>query len=194
MPFPRLRTLIVLALLLFAVAGSVLYVIYARPVHARLRPPPELARLEWETPPHPVPAVGFAGAGGERVTPASFAGHYVLLNLWATWCAPCVRELPQLGQLHAALPALDVVPVNVGRGGTAETTAFLRTHGAASLAVYIDTDAALIRAFNVPGLPVSVLIDPKGREIARALGPCNWGAPAAIAYFRSLMARRAPNS
>jgi len=194
MPFLRPRTLIGLALLMFAVAGSVLYVIRTRPVHAPVAPPPALARLAWDASPRPVPAVGFARADGKRSTPASFAHHYVLLNLWATWCAPCVRELPQLSALQSALPGLEVVPVNVGRDNAAQTAAFMKAHGAAKLAVYVDSDAALIRAFNVPGLPVSVLVDPRGREIARALGPCDWAAPAAIDYLRRLIAAPARNS
>jgi thiol-disulfide isomerase/thioredoxin len=194
MPFLRVRTLIVLALLLLAVAVSVLYVIHTRPVHARLTPPAELARLEWEATPRPVPAIGFAAVDGKRSTLAAFAGHFVVLDLWATWCAPCVRELPQLAALKSALPGLVVVPVNVGRNTAAQTAAFLNAHGAAKLAAYVDSDAAFIRAFNAQGLPVSVLIDPEGREIARALGPCDWGTPAAIAYLRHLIAPAAPSS
>jgi thiol-disulfide isomerase/thioredoxin len=194
MPFLRLRTPIVLGLLLLAVIGSVLYVIRTRPVHAPPVPPSELARLEWEATPRPVPAIGFAAAGGKRSTLAAFAGHYVLLDLWATWCAPCVRELPQLARLQSALPGLVVVPINVGRDNAVQTAAFLQAHGAATLAAYVDSDAAFIRAFNAPGLPVSVLIDPEGHQIARALGPCDWGTPAAIAYLRRLIAPAAPSS
>ncbi len=171
--------------------------IHTRPVHAPPAPPAppaELARLEWEAPPRPVPAVGFVAADGKRSTLAAFAGHYVLLDLWARWCAPCVGELPQLAALQSALPGLDVVPVNVGRDNAAQTAAFFKAHGAAKLAAYVDSDAAFIRVFNTPGLPVSVLIDPKGREIARALGPCGWGTPAAIAYLRRLIAPAAPGS
>lgn len=186
MPFLRLRTLIALGLLLLAVAGSVLYVIHARSVHAPLTAPAELARLQWDAP-QPVPAVAFAGGDGTRSTPASFAGHYVLLNLWATWCAPCVGELPQLAALQSRLPALKVVAVNVGRGSARQTAAFLKSHGAAGLAVYIDPDAALIGAFNAPGLPETILIDPQGREIAHALGPCDWAAPAAADYLLHVM-------
>jgi thiol-disulfide isomerase/thioredoxin len=194
MPFLRLRPLFILALLVFAIAGSVLYVIRTRPVHARLAPPPELASLQWEGTPKAVPQVGFAAADGKSATLAGFAGHYVLLNLWARWCAPCVRELPELAVLQSAVPQINLVPVNVGRDNAAQTAAFLKAHGAKRLAVYVDIDTALIRAFSVPGLPVSVLIDPKGREVARATGPCDWASPAAIAYFRHLIASAAPLS
>jgi thiol-disulfide isomerase/thioredoxin len=188
MPFLRPRLFAALALLVAGGAASVLYVIHASAVHAGNKPPPDLARLILQQNPMSAPAVGFTGPDGNRVTLASFRGQTVILNLWATWCAPCVRELPQLAQVQSALPGVAVVAVNVGRDKTAETAAFLKSHGAGGLAAYVDTDAALIRAFNTEGLPFSVIVDPKGHAIARAVGPCEWGTPSAIAYLRILAA------
>jgi len=188
MPFHRPGLFAALALVVAAGAASVLYVIHASSVHAEDKPPPDLARLILQPRPTAAPVAGFTGADGKRATLASFQGRTVILNLWATWCAPCVRELPQLVQLKAALPGVAVVAVNVGRDNTAETAAFLKSHGAGGLATYVDSDAALIRAFNTEGLPFSVVVDAKGYEIARAIGPCEWGTPAAIAYLRTLTA------
>ncbi len=165
---------------------GVLYVIHASTVHASNKPPPDLARLVLQQNSAVTPLVGFGQADGKRDTLASFRGHYVLLNLWATWCAPCVRELPQLARLKSALPGLTVVAVNVGREKVAQTAAFLQTHDAGNLPVYVDSDAALIRAFQIQGLPFSVLLDPNGREIARASGPCEWATKASVSYLRSL--------
>jgi len=187
MPFQRPRLLAAVALVIAAGVASVLYVIHTSAVHAVGRPPPDLARLIVETKPLSVPFVGFGETSGKRVTLTSFQGRYILLNLWATWCAPCVGELPQLAKLTSALPGVAVVAVNVGRDNAAETAAFLKSHGAAKLAVYVDSDSALLRAFEAAGLPLSVLLDPKGREIARAVGPCEWGTPASVAYLRTLM-------
>lgn len=180
-----------LVLIVLAGAAGVWYVIHANPVPVKAGPPPELARLGVLPAPETAPGVGFADADGKRVTLASFRGHAMLVNLWATWCAPCVRELPELAHLKSALPGLDVVAINVGRDNAAETAQFLRAHGADGLSVYVDRDAALIRAFAIQGLPFSVLLDADGREIARALGPCEWSAPSAIAYLRKLAAPRA---
>jgi len=155
----------------------------AKPVHA---PPAALAKLRLEDKPRAVPAVAFTDASGARHMLGEFKGHYVLLNLWATWCAPCVRELPALAKLQSAVPGLRVVAVNVGRSSVADTAAFLSAHQAAVLSVYVDTNVALERSFGAYGLPLSVLIDPKGEEVARAVGPAEWDAPEAIAYFRSL--------
>ncbi|HEX4296135.1 MAG TPA: TlpA disulfide reductase family protein, partial [Rhizomicrobium sp.] len=133
----------------------------------------------------------FEGVDGARHTLADFKGHYVLLNLWAVWCAPCVKELPALARLQAALPkgGLEVVPVDVARGTQADAAAFLKAHGAARLPAFIDGDLAMMRVFGAYGLPLTVLIDDKGREIARAVGPADWDAPDAIDYFKALTAK-----
>lgn len=183
------KTLAILAGAAAAAAGAiVLYVILSRPVHAVPEPPPALARLEPENTAKSVPAVAFTDGRGRRHMLSEFRGRYVLLNLWATWCSPCVRELPALAALQAGMPKerLVVVAVNVGRSGAAETADFLNGHGAGALGVYLDGNIALMRAFRAYGLPFSVLIDPQGREVAHAAGPNDWNAEAAIAYFKSL--------
>jgi thiol-disulfide isomerase/thioredoxin len=112
----------------------------------------------------------------------------VLLNLWATWCAPCVKELPALAKLQGAVPPgkLTVLTVNVGQGGAADTAAFMKAHTASALPVNLDADSSFIRAFGAFGLPLSVLIDPQGREVARAVGPADWDASSSIDYFKAL--------
>lgn len=169
-------------------ALAVLYVILLAPVHAVPEPPAVLARLKPAEKAQSVPDVAFSDAAGRRYTLAEFKGRYVLLNLWATWCNPCVRELPALAGLKAALPdgRVTVLAVNVGRADAAQTAAFLGRHHAGALGVYRDSDIALMRAFDAYGLPFTVLIDPEGREVARAFGPSDWSAPASIAYFRAL--------
>jgi thiol-disulfide isomerase/thioredoxin len=134
-----------------------------------------------------VPPVSFVDDHGTAHTLTEFRGRYVLLNLWATWCAPCVRELPALSHLQAALgpKRLSIVPVSVGRDTAAETAAFLKQHKA-ELPVYIDTKSAFLHTFGAFGLPLTVLIDPQGREIARASGAVHWDAKESIAYFKGL--------
>jgi hypothetical protein len=102
-----------------------------------------------------------------------------------------VRELPALANLSRALPAKDfaVVAVDVGRDEPADARAFLAAHGAGALTLYLDADITLVRKFRAYGLPLSVLIDAKGREIARAEGAQDWDAPDAVAYLRSVIAR-----
>lgn len=146
-----------------------------------------LAKLKPDAKPVPIPAVAFSDATGARHNLSEFRGRYLLLNLWATWCAPCVKELPALSHLQSAIGSqkLTVVPVNVGRDNAADTAKFLKHHHAA-LPVYIDTNSAFLHAFGAYGLPLTVLIDPQGRETARAIGAVRWDAPESIAYFKSL--------
>lgn len=195
-PQTRHMLLAWLAAIAIVVVAAVLYVRLATPVHGA-HPAGALAKLVPDAAPKAIPAVAFADAGGAPRKLGDFRGRYVLLNLWATWCAPCVHELPALSRLQAAEGPgqLAVVPVNVGRGTAADTAAFLAAHGA-KLPVYLDSKDAFLRAFGAYGLPLSVLIDPQGREIARATGAVRWDAPESVAYFRSLAnsALRAPGS
>ena len=155
----------------------------ASTVHAL---PPTLAPLKLAEASHPAPAVGFTGPGGRVANLSAFKGKYVLLNLWAPWCGPCVKELPALAQLQKSLPAdrFVVVPVDVGREGQAEAQSFLAGHGASNLQTYVDANAAVLRAFGGYGLPMTVLIDPNGNEIARAEGAPAWDKPESIDYLR----------
>ena len=113
-------------------------------------------------------------------------GHYVLLNMWATWCVPCVAELPALAKLKAAVPGLTVLAVNMDRGQV-DAAGFLKSHNAAALGSLRDTDITLMRSFGAFGLPTTVLIDPKGNVVGRAEGPASLGCYAedAIALFQA---------
>jgi thiol-disulfide isomerase/thioredoxin len=184
----RPLVLAALAVVLIAVA-AVLYVNRAS-VHAD-HPPAVLSALTPVAKPEAAPAVAFTDAAGKPHMMSEFKGKYVLLNLWATWCGPCVKELPQLANLKGAVPdGFTVVAVNVGRSTEAETKGFLAAHSASALAAYTDHNLAMMRAFHVYGLPVSLLIDPKGHVIARADGPAPWDAPAAVDYFKALSRER----
>ena len=178
--------LIAAALVLVAAAAVVLYVIPSARVHAGNKPQ-ALSALVAEPKPVAAPAVAFADRAGKAHMLSEFRGRYVLLNLWATWCGPCVKELPALAKLQGSVPAgLVVLPVNVGRSTAAETESFLASHDAARLGVYVDNNLALMRAMHVYGLPVTVLIDPQGRVVDRADGPADWDAPEAVAWFKAL--------
>jgi thiol-disulfide isomerase/thioredoxin len=186
---PSRLILIVVALVIVAAAAlGVLYWKWAKPVQLDAGPPAALAPFAAAKAPQPVPQVAFNDGAGAHVELGSFKGRYVLLNLWATWCAPCVRELPALAKLKASVPGgkFDVVAVDVGRGTAADARTFLDAHGAKALGTYVDSNLALLRAFGAYGLPLTVLIDPKGREIGRAVGPAAWDAPDSVSFFTDL--------
>jgi len=88
--------------------------------------------------------------------------------------------------LQASVPGLKVVAVDVGHDKSDVAAAFLKNHNVAQLGTYVDTDLALLHAFGAYGLPTTVLIDPSGKEIAKAEGPGEWASPASIAYFKDL--------
>lgn len=144
------------------------------------------APLTAETKAPPVPKAVFVDAAGGKHSIGDFKGKYVLVNLWATWCAPCVKELPSLVKLQAAVPGMKVLAVDVGHDTPQKASAFLKDHKVESLGVYVDTELALLHAFGAYGLPTTVLIDPKGKEVAKAQGPAEWNAPEFVAYFKSL--------
>jgi thiol-disulfide isomerase/thioredoxin len=193
MPVTRIQTVIA-AIVVVLAAAIVLYEMRGAAVHDTAQtaqnagPPAALAPFTAAKVPATVPQVAFGDAKGARLTLASFKGQYVLLNLWAPWCAPCVKELPALAKLKGATAGrhLVVVAVDVGRGTAADARSFLDAHEAKALDTYVDSNIAMLRAFNAFGLPLTVLIDPKGREIGRAVGPAAWDSPDAIGWFGNL--------
>ena len=145
------------------------------------------------TEPQPLPPLTFQTMDGKETTLADFAGKVVVLNLWATWCAPCREEMPGLDRLQAQFADRDVVvlALSVDRAGPERVTQFLGEIGVEHLQVYRDPKAAATRALKVPGLPATILIDRQGREVGRVLGIAEWDGPAAVAAIEKLLAEPA---
>jgi thiol-disulfide isomerase/thioredoxin len=139
--------------------------------------------------PRPVPELTFFDGDGNEVTLADFRGDVVVLNLWATWCAPCRREMPSLDRLQAQLgdDGLNVIALSLDRGDVAKVRAFLDEVDVAHLALYHDPEAAAGRTLGTPGLPTTVVIDRAGLEVGRLLGPAEWDSAEAIALLRPLL-------
>jgi thiol-disulfide isomerase/thioredoxin len=141
------------------------------------------------SPPRPMPELHFADGDGHPLTLADFRGRAVLLNIWATWCVPCRKEMPSLDRLQARLGGRDlvVVPLSIDRKGADVVRPFYRKLGLASLGVYLDQSGNNASALNIEGLPTTLLIDREGREVGRAAGPAEWDAPAVISKIRLLL-------
>ena len=123
------------------------------------------------------PETEFSGPEGETVRLADFEGTPLLVNLWATWCAPCVKELPTLDALardHRVDADLVVMAVSQDKGPPASVRAFLDKTGAKYLPAYQDADMALSGAVNAQVLPTSILYDAHGREVWRYVGDLDW--------------------
>ena len=170
-----------------AIAMGVLYGKGLLNVHQGAVIPASLAVLEPQKDAKSAPAVTFVDDRGGRHALADFKGRYVLLNLWATWCAPCVSELPALARLKTQVPGLVVLAVDIwSKDKPADISAFLKSHDAAPLGTLSDADITLTRAFGATVFPTTVLIDPQGKVVARAEGPAEWATPEAVDYFKSL--------
>ena len=132
-------------------------------------------------PPVPAPLETFAALDGTPVRLADFKGRVVLVNFWATWCPPCIREMPSLDRLQAALKDRDlaVLAVSIDRGGAKVIVPFAERLGLEHLGIYHDAKGALFQAFGVTGLPTSFLIDRRGRIVGAYPGPAEWDGPEA---------------
>ena len=141
------------------------------------------------TEPKPVPALTFFDGAGNEVTLADFRGELVVLNLWATWCAPCRREMPSLDRLQAKYgnDGLEVIALSLDRGDVAKVRAFFDELAIANLAIYHDPKGRAGRELGAPGLPTTVVIDRTGQEVGRLLGPAEWDSPEALAVIEALI-------
>ncbi|MFB3149704.1 MAG: TlpA disulfide reductase family protein [Alphaproteobacteria bacterium] len=136
-------------------------------------------------PPVPAPLEAFAALDGTPVRLADFKGRVVLVNFWATWCPPCIREMPSLDRLQAALEdrGLAVLAVSIDRGGAKVIRPFAERLGLERLGLYHDSKAALFKAFGVTGLPTTFLIDRRGQIVGAYPGPAEWDGPEARALI-----------
>jgi thiol-disulfide isomerase/thioredoxin len=151
----------------------------------------ELANLVWLDPPEPAPEAGFADAARGARDLAGFRGRVLLVNFWATWCAPCRDEMPALDRLQARLGGVDfqVLAVAEDRGGLADVEPYFAELGIRHLAPYLDPGLGLARAFGVVGLPTTVLIDHRGMVVARMVGGADWDGADALATLQDLIAK-----
>ena len=136
--------------------------------------------------PRPVPDLAFVDGAGDPRTLADFRGRAVLLNIWATWCVPCRKEMPTLDRLQAELGGsdFDVVALSIDRNGLDAVKPFYRELGLKSLGIYIDPSGKAARELGTLGVPTTLLIDRRSREVARKLGPEEWDSPEIIQRIR----------
>ena len=141
-------------------------------------------------PPVPAAEITIVAHDGSEHHLKEFAGHGMVINLWATWCVPCVEEMPSLAALSKTLAPDDiaVLPLSSDRGGARVVEAFYRDHDITGLPVLLDPKGAAARTWHVRGIPTSLVIDKLGRERARLEGSADWSTPAAAAIVRKLVA------
>lgn len=162
----------------------------AGPAFAVAQPPPKNFILHEA--PKTIANVAFDDDQGRQRSLADFRGKVVLLNIWATWCGPCRREMPSLDRLKKSLGGADfeVVALSIDRSGTAAVRKFYAEVGIRNLAIYIDSSGKLTRELATIGVPATLLIDREGREIGRLVGPAEWDEPDIVAFLKSVIARQ----
>ena len=139
--------------------------------------------------PFPAPAISFADPAGNTLDLSDFRGKLVLVNLWATWCEPCLREMPSLERLQSRLgDRIAVIAVSEDRGGSKAVDPFIAKLGLKSVKTYLDPKSAVGHAFEVRGLPTSFLIDREGRVLGRVEGGAEWDSPKMLGVIEPLLA------
>ena len=138
----------------------------------------------------PVADIAFQDGGGAEMRLGQWRGRVVLVNLWATWCAPCRKEMPALAELQKQLGSKDfeVVAISIDRKGVAASAAFIAETGSQALKLYVEPSGKILDDLEALGLPATVLIDRQGNEIGRLLGPAEWASPEAFALIRAAIA------
>jgi thiol-disulfide isomerase/thioredoxin len=156
-----------------------------------------LSRLR-ETPAgKPIPeGLVFLDAEGRETRFDAFRGKGLVVNFWATWCPPCVAEMPALDRAHAALArdGIEVLALSSDRGGRAQVEPFYARTGLRHLAIWLDPRGAAGRAFGVRGLPTTLILDRAGQEVARLEGEAEWDRPEILAAIRRLVRGPAPTT
>ena len=134
--------------------------------------------------------IGYQDADGNPVAMSDSNGSFRLVNFWATWCAPCREEMPELDALNIEMgDRLQVLTIATGRNRMEGIKDFYAEISLQSLPILLDPRGELARSMGVVGLPVTVLLDPEGREVARLTGGAHWSSDNAIAVLTAIMDR-----
>jgi thiol-disulfide isomerase/thioredoxin len=142
-----------------------------------------------------LPVLAFQDADGRPKSLADWHGRTVLVNLWATWCIPCRKEMPALDALEGKLgsPQFEVVAVNIDTRNLDKPKTWLHDIGVGHLAYYSDANAKVFQDLKVAGkaigMPTTLLIDPNGCEIAALSGPAEWASPDGVKLVSAALGR-----
>ncbi len=152
----------------------------------------DMKKMNFHAEPQAAGTSEFTTFEGEPLTLADYQGKWVLVNFWATWCAPCRKEMPMLAELQTELGGeeFEVVTIATGRNPPAAMEKFFEEIGVTNLPLHRDPKSALAREMSVLGLPITLILDPEGQEVGRLQGDAEWNSDSAKAMLRALI----PNS
>ena len=151
----------------------------------------DMKKLVFHSAPKDVPQIEFNLADDAgTATLGNYKGKLVILNFWATWCAPCRKEMPHLSELQKEFGGdrFEVVTIATGRNSPTGIKKFFEEIGVDNLPRHQDPRQKLAAAMGIFGLPITVVIDAEGREIARLRGDANWASDSAKAVIEALLA------
>lgn len=139
--------------------------------------------------PRPMSEIRFQDDQGHDLTLADFRGRVVLLNIWATWCVPCRKEMPTLDRLQARLGGKHflVMALSIDRKGVEAVRAFYQEVGVKNLTIYLDPSGKGSHALAIPGVPTTLLIDGEGREVARKMGEAEWDSAEIVSLIERMV-------
>lgn len=142
--------------------------------------------------PKPIASIAFEDDGGRQRNLAEFRGKVVLLNIWATWCGPCRREMPSLDRLQGLLGGadFDVIALSIDRSGIEAVRKFYDDVGIRNLPICLDSSGKAARELATIGVPATVLIDRAGRELGRLIGPAEWDEPDIVQFLKRIIAQK----
>ena len=140
--------------------------------------------------PEELPEIVFYDEANNPVKLEKWRGKVVVLNVWATWCPPCVKEMPTLDRLQKRLGGdfFQVVVLSLDEAGIKVVKQFFDQTNVNNLDIYMDSNFKAASALDALGLPTTILIDLKGRELGRLVGPAEWDTPEMIAFFKGIIA------
>src|SRR6516164_7324330 len=147
--------------------------------------------------PRTLPEIRFQDDQGHDLTLANFRGRVLLLNVWATWCVPCRKEMPTLDRLESRLGGKDfqVIGLSIDRKGIESVKDFYREVGVEKLAIFLDPSGRGTHDLAIPGVPTTLLIDREGREVARKIGEAEWDSPELVSLVeRTIHSQSASNA
>lgn len=146
-----------------------------------------MRKFKFAEDPKTLPSIDVVDRAGVSTSLAKWSGRMVLLNVWASWCAPCREEMPALARLRERLApsGIDILTLSIDKA-PADALAFLRELGLDDLPVLLDADMAAAKALGALGAPTSVLIDEAGRELGRIEGAVDWDSTDAMLLLRAI--------
>lgn len=148
----------------------------------------DMKKLVWASDPEPAADTGFITFDEQPLSLAEWQGKWVVVNFWATWCAPCKKEMPMLSALQSEMGGDDfeVVTIATSRNAPAKMQDFFDEIGVDNLPLHRDPRSALARSMGVLGLPVTLILNPEGEEVARLTGEADWASDEARAVLTAL--------